>query len=800
PTARRRSVGGDQIHISVAAGGPNRYMRNRWGLVQGTFRNKSDTEQEVLAVVIPKNSGGIQYARRVRVPPNSRRTCQWPVLVPDVPARTFDFEYLTFRDSDGTGAVDRALGEEVVRSFTVLNPETRNVETSGYRGLIVSGDESEHDRSYLEILLDTLRAEVRSDPMALTIDAETLDGYPEALECLDQLVITSRNLHERSDACDAIRVWTQRGGRTWLCVDQTGSDTVRALLGDALPLTIVDETTLNHVEMKIAPSAPERHTERSVTRDFPNPVRLVRAIAERGETHWTVDDWPIVVELPFGNGTFLLTFMSPEVYVQVEGGRRTLPCAVQISECLFRSSGGDSLIQQTVLADAAASQIGYSVPSRSFAAVVMLSFVVLMTVAGLRLYRQDAATRLSWIIPALSVLCAVPAVWSGHRSRNVAPSTAVDQLVMTSVDGQTVLAADGLTSVYQPAPTSLSVQMNDYAIMMPDTTADSGEGIRRIVWTDLGQSRWENLSQDAGIRNFQVRSLTRLETPEAVKAVLTERGLTGQLTGTDPRGISDPLLAGEAPDRAAVILHPDGSFTSSQKDVLAPNEFVTGTILSDAQKRHSRVYEELFRTKGRDYMFPDRPALMFWTASPSGSVGIGESQTQRIGTSLVIRNIELTPPAADTPITIPATLLPLKSVRNADGGVGLAFSNRHREWLQQEAASTTLLEVRLPEVCLPFDADAGEITLRISAGSRKVRLLCGRRTAPTEVATLDSPAGLFTLPLTSEHLTGLSEDGLLYILLEVGAAEVEEEEEMGVREDHWRVERLLVSLHGQRRP
>ena len=92
---------GSDVQVSVGVGGLERVLRGQWGLLRGVFANTSDTDREILAVVIPSSSSGLQYARRVVIPARCRRDCQWPVLIPDHVSAAFDFEYLVFENPDG---------------------------------------------------------------------------------------------------------------------------------------------------------------------------------------------------------------------------------------------------------------------------------------------------------------------------------------------------------------------------------------------------------------------------------------------------------------------------------------------------------------------------------------------------------------------------------------------------------------------------------------------------------------------------------------------------------------------------
>ena len=790
------AVAVDDINVSVGIGGVERVLQGSWGLLKGAFANNSAKDKEVLTVVIPTKGSGLQYSRRVIIPAKTLRSCQWPVLIPDLDEKSFEFEYLVFENPEGEGPIKRVLGEHVTRSFLVVNPKARSSSSVGYRGLLVSGGETPRDMRFLEELADVLRAESKHERMGLIFKAKHIDGYPESLECLEQLMITSRTLHQFPAACDAVRVWTQRGGRTWLFLDQTGMDTARALLGDALPLTQIDETSSNVMKLEINPTEPVgRAPEREVLRKFEEPVRLVRVIAEKGRVVWTVDGWPAVIELPYGNGTVFVTTVSPEVFVELEGGTRSMPCARQIATSLFNAPNTVPRVSEDRLAKAAAGLIGYEVPTRLFAGTVMLGFAALLIFLGAALLRRDQAMGLLWAIPALACLCATPAVWVGRQTRSVAPETAVQQQVIRSVDGQTTLAADGLASVYQPAPSALDVKMKDFSLLVAkDTTTQTNQ--RRMVWTDRGESEWQHLDQAAGIRDYRVRSLRRLDRPGGITATLNKDGLIGTLPpGSEP---SDLILAGESPERMAARMGSDGTFLATPDDVLASTEFVTGTFLSDVQKQHASVYEGLFSMELQDTPFPSTLSLLYFTQLKNPSIKIGGDATRLDGSALVAQTVTLRPPTPNTEFTIPSVLLPYRTVFDRDGGMSGAFSNRERKWLTQTRANTTLLEVSLPDVSQPFKATRGTLSIRINAGSRQVNVSVGQRNVPALVRTLDSPAGLFTIELPAENLNPAVADGALYVELDVGEPDLDVAD--GVREDNWQVGRIMLTLYGTRTP
>lgn len=792
---------GQGMRAQVSAGGPYRVQRGKWALVKGGFANTGDEDREVLAVVMPHGAGGVQYGRRLVIPAHCARSSQWPVWVPDQAVKVFEFDYLIFEDPDNERSIKRVAGDTVTRSFSVANPEALNGQQVGFRGLLSSSNESRRDSEALDVLTGVLREEAGYAAMGLPFSAEQIDGYPEALESLAQLVITSQTVHHFPEACDAVRVWTQRGGRTWLLLDQCGVQVAQAILGESLPLTYIDETSSNQMTFEKNPEfAGVQDTERLVEREFEEPVRMVRVLSDAGKTLWTVDGWPAVIELTLGQGTVMLTTVAPEAYVQRAPTTKSLPNARPLFASLFELKPQIVRITDQQLQAAAAGSIGYEVPSRFFAATIMLGFAVCLAGCGVWLLRKDRATSLLWLVPVLALVCALPAVWQGGQSRSVAPPTAIQQQLTEVVPGSTTLAADGMTSVFQPAPATLDVAMHDFAILTPsDAGLDRGQ--RRIVWTDRGESEWHQLQQDAGIRNYVVRSLARFDKPQVLKMTLDQNGLVGNPRDVAFSGDSDLILASRAADRAAVKVDSDGTLTVTPQDMLAATEFISGTLLSDTQRRRNALYEALFQGEPNEPQYPDRLTLLFWSDPVQQTIVVGDESTRRASSVLTSMPVQLQPPEPGAQVLIPSVLLPYEVVKDETGGFSSAFDNRQRQWQQRENPLITLLKFSLPSACRPFAATTGQLQLRMNAGLRQVRISVGSETELSPVATLESPAGLFTLDLTDAHLRQVAESGALYLKLDVGPLQVTEDEATSsAQDDYWRVERLLLTLGGQRSP
>ena len=199
-------------------------------------------------------------------------------------------------------------------------------------------------------------------------------------------------------------------------------------------------------------------------------------------------------------------------------------------------------------------------------------------------------------------------------------------------------------------------------------------------------------------------------------------------------------------------------------------------------------------------MYPDRLTLLYWSDPGNPSIAVGDEATRQAGSVLLAQTVDLEPPSANTAFSIPPALLPYRTVTDDEGGLSPIFSNTRREWQQRETAGVALLEFDVPDVCHPFDATGGTLVIRLNAGSRPVSLSMGSRDGPALVRTFQSPAGLYTLALSSEHLNSIVETGKVYLRLEVGEMETSGSGEVSLdRDDYWNVGRMMLTLKGVRK-
>jgi hypothetical protein len=198
--------------------------------------------------------------------------------------------------------------------------------------------------------------------------------------------------------------------------------------------------------------------------------------------------------------------------------------------------------------------------------------------------------------------------------------------------------------------------------------------------------------------------------------------------------------------------------------------------------------------------FPSEPSVLFWDKSDSQVLNFEGDDIRRRRAVLIVHPLELYPPEVGKPFLIPPQLLTYRSVVNDDGGVGSSYVNLRRIWQPQESASKTMLEFHIPEACRPFVPASGELKLLIRAGSRRVKILSGDRGNMQTIADLKSPLGMQSITIPGELIQSTCLQGQLFFQIQVSDidSELQSQDMTGEQDDSWQIERVLLTLKGQR--
>jgi hypothetical protein len=806
--AQQTEISG-RIHSSGLA----RYVPERWSTVKGIVSNPADEAQSVLMVVTPPGGQNLQYARHITLPPQTYYETQWPVLIPAEAKSGDDFRTLVFPGGEDDGVIRRRSTDVGVASFSaVVRPAGR-----GLTAWFAKPEEPPHVHKGVNALLQMMRFVGYGDNAVTSIQPRDYMHFSEALDSLNQLCITTDELKEYPNLQEAIRLWVQRGGRLMLMVDQTGTETATLLLGDALPLTVVGETSSNRVQLDLNPMYSERsYPQREVVREFQEPVRWLRVLAEAGEFIWTVEGWPVAIRLPFGRGQVLVTTIDAAVFTveqpQPPGGNRPSvnPRATPPPFDMIPSSRRmiDALLQppDPLLVDAATvlqtstNQIGYSIPGRWVAAALALSFPAALLIAGVWVQRRRTGERLIWLVPALSVAISAPIVVAGVMSRSVAPPTILETCAIQSIEGQTQLVSDGFAVSYTPESGEVEVRSVDGAVVDSPVESENAD-IRRLKWTSADDCEWVNVNQSSGIRQLPIRGVKLTGRPLKAVATFDSDGAIGTFDTAEFSDAADAIFAGAAGTRMSVQWVGDKQFRIKAGDVLRPQLFIRDALMSEAQQVRTKLYESLFANTERLASFPEQPSLLTWFDDPNSAIVIGSEAARRERSVLLVQPLQLQAPQPDQLVTIPAGFLDRRAIADSSGSVSTVYNNARHTWLERESAGSTLLEFLLPSVCLPFELETAELQFRIRAGSRQLQLFSGTPERLEPVTTLDSPVGSFDVQLPVQTIAASARAGRFCLQLQVSDldAALQNTEAVGEQDDSWQIESLEVTLTGRRR-
>ncbi len=792
------------VRAFVHTGGIGRYLEGRWGVVKATITNEAEGPEQTNVIVTPPGSTGVQYSRRITVPGKSSIESTWPVFVPDAGKTDGMFQYISAPDEE-KGVVRRLQHEEMVATFGgIIQPAS-----PGFTGWLSNPDAEHLQTTAISDFLRAMRFESAArDTTLISVIVEELNGNAECLDPLNQLAVSSRELGNYPNVCDSIRLWMQRGGRLLIMLDQTGPEAAELLLGDALPVTVVGEASTNKVVLNLNPEyRTDSFRVREVTREFDEPIHYLRVVADAGEAIWTVDGWPVAIRIPYGEGFAVVTTIAPEVFFQgrmrnsdAEAAHEPIASMRRFHETLFIQPESRLLKQEHVIQQAAA-QIGYQIPSRTFATLLTVGFPVLLLVTGLFLWKRQKGEWLIWVLPLISIAVSIPAVTQAMSIRSVAPETVIQTQMVQAVPGQTRLVADGFATTYMPDADLLKISAREGAIV--NLAVDPANmAYRRLVWQGNDHNEWLNVRQSAGISSFAIRNSREFSSPLRAVGTFDEQGLKGRLVAADLSNLRDAILAGRTPDRMSVQLTGDGEFRCDATAVLTPDQFFTSSLLDDQQRQHALVYADLFKTNRGLEAFPEQPSILYWADATGSPIEVGSEGSRRLESLLVVQPLEIEAPDEGASITIPPALLPFRTLADDTGSFSSIYDSSRRFWdlSGRETAGKIRAQFEIPSVCLPFEPTKATLQLKIRAGSRKVRVLCGNPEQLTLVQELSSPVNVFDFVLPTEQIKASARDGKVIVQVEVSEliATAQPGEAIGEQDDSWVVERLLLTLSGSK--
>lgn len=749
----------DGINVQAlgSSTGLNSFTPGRWGVVSVTVVNDSDEPATVRASVNIKTTPDLRFSRDVWLPGRSTRTTSIPVhLPPDlVGEKQFEISRRVVSGAKISGSLDA----------TTLLPIAAPGVTAFIKDHSFEGDEAESkvkDPSY-EVVLAMRQA--RGYTRTLTTPTEgLLPSTVQGWEPVGHVVIAGKRLATEPGAAAALRGWVSEGGRMWIQLNRSDVETVRALFGSAVRMTIVDRVPLTTFELT-EPISGSRYPEV----EHEEPVELIRAHVEGATVNFKVDQWPAAIEFPYGRGRVLITLLDAHGWMRPHNQSdppysdpmlytdfRPLEPLQDLAARMFEPDAPEPL-ERDAIATYVSDRIGYQVPSRGSVFTVLLIFCGVIFVSGLVLASKQRLEHLSWMAAIAAMIATSVLVVAGWSRRGeVEPTIAEFRMVDFSPDTGDYTSS-GLVAVYQPEQVRADFKSRSTRID-PETPELSGQ-IRDFVWTEGEHWQWNDTRLPPGVTLLTTEEIGSVAGPVRATATFGPGGLEGrfvmdglvvgadgQVNGGADGGADVAKLATDNglilfPNASpfAMNLQADGRFTSGESDRLADGQFTNSTLVNDEQRRRQVVLDRWWdqqRTSGAI----KRPFAVAWLDHPATAIRSDQS-VQRIGTSMVRVPLELVRPPAGTKVSIPSNLIRTTSVAG-QAGQSSAFDSQTETWSEVNTQSAQLrLRFQIPDQALPLSIQSARLVLQCNIPSRVLEVHAVSGDSRTQVGRFANPSG-----------------------------------------------------------
>ena len=773
------------VRTWISPGGMGRYERDQWSVVAINASNSGDSETQASVSVFLESDSRIQFTRTLWLPPHSSRKTWLPIHPPaNIPPeqRVLHATPLQMVDSDGDAILSRAEGAQLM-SDSLLSLDPARLHTGTIFGRALPGEPDATSRLDDEAYETVVAVRMLHDGerTTVTFSDHFLPPYPEAYDALDQLVICNDRLEADSGAMAAIRNWIARGGRAWIMLDMVGMKAVQNLLGNATPCEIVDRIELTEFTIETPGSAALSADPLDKWR-AEEPVEFVRVLIDAGDVYSSIDGWPAAFSIPFGDGHVLITtlaargwryqydeFAEPtEPNLQTSGATNALLyLAGEFNQlATMRSSLSDEF--RPMLAE----QLGYRIPPRSVAALILGMNCAVIVIAGVSFARRRQLERIAWVVPIATTLSAIILVMIGSANTSSIPATS-SILRLANISSETnEIHAETLAAYYSPETVELPLQVDLAGVIVPDMQDLIGVA-KRAIWDDDGNARWEQVDVASGsVRFIRARESQSLEFPLRARAVFGPSGLEGRITGVGQIGTpADAIIAAPPAPHSDATISTTGAFQAGPDDILSETEFLSGAMLSDEQQRRQTIYRKLLAPR-QGNAYPQRPTLFVW--GESRSLGIVTPEFFReSGATLYAVPLDIGRTLPKQPFLVPPTFIRVSSA-SARRGASAVYNPRTGRWMEDSTLPTrSFFQFVLPREVVPCKVQAVEITLKIHAPSRTVELLGSKGDQQVIVATRASPSGVLTFTIDDPELLEVDQAGGLRFGVTVSPTEAQ---------------------------
>jgi len=758
-----------RVRVRATASDLNRYEPLQWNAVRVQGVNPRDEDVESQIAVHFGDDDRMQYVRKLWIPARSQRDAWLPVQIPAVEtgSQQLPITASVLGSSSEREVFQRREGEllQAKGALIVDHDRIKTATMFPKTGIGRAAATQALDRQAYETIVGS-RELSRQSSAVMDVFEDFLPTTPRALDSIDQLVLASDRIVNDSAGLDAVRDWVQRGARLWIMLDRVKPETVATIMGDSVSHAVVDRVELTEFTITDLTRPPdvdrESHWESEVSVDF------VRVLTDSDDVHCSINGWPAAFWQPFGDGEVLFTTLDARGW-RFDEEFRTNEWAVKGLDTVanrFYQERVEGKLPEEEIKPILQEQIGYSIPSRSLATYLLGFNCIAILGAGLWLgYRQQ----LEWLAAAVPLITLVSGgvllVIGTTNSRSVPSMMAAVQLVRLD-SGSSQANVSGLAAIYAQETTDLGLDSDESGLAIPERDESSSE-IKRLLYDDAGTSRWVNVKAPAGsVRFVTFNHTTRLAAPIRAHGHFGPNGFEGRMdNGTQ---LGDLVIVSPPAPSLAVSLDNGGSFRSGATNVLAPNQYLADTFLSDEQRRRSTVYRKLLDPTD-EMNFPSNPTLFAWSNAMNSKMALPEG-FQKTGTSLIAVPLQIARTPSGTSFHVPATFVRVEAFLGEHGRSSV-FNPRSGVWYQSGTATTTDLRFVLPKAVQPCQLNRAVLTFKINAPSRKVELNYTRGEETVLFREFESPSGVMVIAINDPEVLQLDAGGGLRLSFVVSLTE-----------------------------
>ncbi|MEO2024499.1 MAG: hypothetical protein ABGZ23_01315 [Fuerstiella sp.] len=775
-----------------------RFRPGAWGVAGVELVNHRDQPTEVVTGLYFDEAPMTQFSRRAWLPGNSRRLTWIPALPPDDGRKELRARHFLYSNADDSRTLVRAANELLFEAETLAlrEPPITVIVDDWY----VDDEASLAESKELAI---TMRLAARYTRVVIEVDADSVPAFHEGLNAVDHIVLAGDQIADSPTGLASIRTWLQNGGRLWVLLDQVKMSTVELLLGDAVEITEVDRVRLTEIQF--------RNTLKDELcgslRTYEDPIELVRVIAPDAEITHEVNGWPAAFRQNISHGRVLFTTLGAKAWwrprlveeqvheLDRNGSFIAIQALEEVADYLTRPLDPPPLTPAD-FEPFLSGDIGYRIPGRGTVLTFLGAFWIGLLGMGFWLLRIARLERLALVGPILACLAAVPLVVLGERARNAIPPKAAIAEVVHVGPGTHSIHSTGVVAMFVPEPTDVHISAHHSRLLTPRRERLEGE-VRQMMWTDLDDWQWEDLTLPTGLHFATTHQHTSTATALRATATFGPSGVSGKLASGPYAKAADALIATKTQHAIAIHLQPDGSFSAGQSDLRAPGFYLTDTFLTDEQRRRQRVYQAMLRPR-LDFSYPNRPMLLAWTRPAEASLTFPE-EMQQSRSALLCVPLEIQSPPPGTDVFVPSPFLTFETIATADGTKSTAHDVRTGQWQKTSFPTVTMLRFLVPKPLLPLELTRGTLFFRIRAPLRTVSLASGAATELMEVGSLENPVGSYEFPIQHPDGLQLDNDGALHVQLNVSDLQLQETEDIKLKEidRSWKMDYIRLELFGR---